>query len=203
MTRDKGGIYLGPVRSGGGGDGPGAAAKRRFPSGMTNKRGMANSGRSGGGGEGRQGGGLLLEGSGGGSFGIVDFVFVVPALAHGFGTGEFGLGEVGDGGEGAVFGVVGDFFDEGAGGRFGGGAGREVVAGDLETVKKEAGAAGLELAGGDVAEDLADGKLDGGTVFREWELEGDVGAGAGEAGGRNAGGAVEVAEVFIWGGRVV
>ena len=53
----------------------------------------------------------------------------------------------------------GGFFDEfGSGGlRFG-----EVEAGDLEAVEEEAGAAGVDVVGGDALEDLADGVLDGG-----------------------------------------
>ncbi len=58
----------------------------------------------------------------------------------------------------------GGFFDEfGLGGlRFG-----EVEAGDLEAVEEEAGATGVDVVGGDALEDLADGVLDGGSVFGE------------------------------------
>ena len=49
---------------------------------------------------------------------------------------------------------------------------REVDGGDLEAVEQEAGAAGVDLVGGDAAEDLADGELDGGAVFGEGEVEG-------------------------------
>jgi hypothetical protein len=51
------------------------------------------------------------------------------------------------------FGVV-------AGGGFG-----EVEASDLEAVEEEAGAAGVDVVGGDALEDFADGGLDGGAVF--------------------------------------
>jgi len=46
----------------------------------------------------------------------------------------------------------------------GGGFG-EVEAGDLESVEEEAGAAGVDVVGGDALEDFADGGLDGGAVF--------------------------------------
>jgi hypothetical protein len=73
----------------------------------------------------------------------------------------------------------------------------EVEAGDLEAVEEEAGAAGVNVVGGDALEDLADGVLDGGTVFGERELEGGA---AGAAGVRvlrgSSRGVVVVAEVF-------
>src|SRR3982074_104782 len=72
--------------------------------------------------------------------------------------------------------MSGGLFDEfGLGGlRFG-----EVEAGDLEAVEEEAGAAGVDVVGGDALEDLADGGLDGGSVFGE----GSFGGGAGGCGG--------------------
>jgi hypothetical protein len=73
----------------------------------------------------------------------------------------------------------------------------EVEAGDLESVEEEAGAARVDLVGGDALQDLADGVLDGGTVFWERQVEGGA---AGLAllgvGYRFAGGVVVVAEVF-------
>ena len=65
--------------------------------------------------------------------------------------------------EGAVDGVEGDLFDGfdlGCGPAAGLGFG-EVQAGDLEAVEEEAGAAGVDVVGGDTLEDLADGELDG------------------------------------------
>jgi hypothetical protein len=41
----------------------------------------------------------------------------------------------------------------------------EVEAGDLEAVEEQAGAAGVDVVGGDSLEDLADGGLDRGAVF--------------------------------------
>jgi hypothetical protein len=41
----------------------------------------------------------------------------------------------------------------------------EVEAGDLEAVEEEAGAVRVDVVGGDAAENFADGKLDGGSVF--------------------------------------
>jgi hypothetical protein len=43
----------------------------------------------------------------------------------------------------------------------------EVEAGDLQAVEEEAGAAGVDVVGGDAAENFADGLLDGRTVFGE------------------------------------
>jgi hypothetical protein len=41
----------------------------------------------------------------------------------------------------------------------------EVEAGDLEAIEEEAGAAWVDVVGGDALEDFADGGLDGGAVF--------------------------------------
>ncbi len=99
-----------------------------------------------------------------------------------------------DGGEGAENGVGDDVFDELAGvGQVGGLLAGEVERGDLESVEEQAGAAVVDLAGGDAAEDLGDGKLDGGAVLGGGELE--VGVGVGDRGGL-AGGVVVVAEVL-------
>jgi hypothetical protein len=48
----------------------------------------------------------------------------------------------------------------------------EVEAGDLESVEEEAGAAWIDLVGGDALENFADGLLDGGAVFGERQVEG-------------------------------
>jgi hypothetical protein len=73
----------------------------------------------------------------------------------------------------------------------------KVEAGDLEAVEEEAGAARVDVVGGDALKDLADGVLDGGAIFGEREFEGGA---AGAAGVRvsdgPAGGVVVVAEVF-------
>ena len=41
----------------------------------------------------------------------------------------------------------------------------EVEAGDLEAVEEQAGAAGVDVVGGDALEDFADGVLDGGAIL--------------------------------------
>ena len=84
------------------------------------------------------------------------------------------LEEFGRGREGAEGGVEDDFLNDGSGGfgLAGGLDARQVEAGDLETVKEQAGAAGIESVGGDAAEDLADGVLDGAAVLGEREVEG-------------------------------
>ena len=73
----------------------------------------------------------------------------------------------------------------------------EVGAGDLEAVEEEAGAAGVDVVGGDALEDLADGGLDGGAVFGEREVKGGAAtAAAAWVGYGLAGGVVVVAEVL-------
>jgi hypothetical protein len=42
----------------------------------------------------------------------------------------------------------------------------EVEAGDLEAVEEQAGAARVDVVGGDALEDFSDGGLDGGAIFR-------------------------------------
>ena len=113
-----------------------------------------------------------------------------------------GLEGFGGRGEEALLGVGDDLFE----GLFGEGAcvggellmGREVGAGDLESVEEEAGAAGVDVAGGEALEDEADGELDGGAVLGDGDV---VGGEAGFAGLRVGGGAapgvVVVAEVFV------
>ena len=68
--------------------------------------------------------------------------------------------------------------------------------GDLQAVEEESGAAWVDLIGGDAVEDLADGLLDGGSVFGDgqFELEGCERAVFGRG---FAGGVVVVAEVFV------
>jgi hypothetical protein len=96
--------------------------------------------------------------------------------------------------------VGGDLLDDfdrfGFGLVVGGGFG-EIEAGDLETVEEEAGAAGIDVVGGDAAENFADGLLDGRAVFGEGEVEGGAAAlallGIGDG---FPGGVVVVAEVF-------
>ncbi len=113
----------------------------------------------------------------------------------------FGFGDFGSRGEGAEFGVARYLFYDfdglwlgvAVGGWFG-----EVEAGDLEAVEKEAGAAGVDVVGGDALEDLADGGLDGGAIF--WQREGEGGAsGAALAwvGDGFSGGVVVVTELFV------
>src|SRR6516164_3026063 len=70
----------------------------------------------------------------------------------------------------------------------------EVEAGDLEAVEEQAGAAGVEFAGGDALEDESDGGLDGRTVFWEGEFEC---VGFGEDVFAAAGVVVVVAEVLV------
>ena len=94
----------------------------------------------------------------------------------------------------------GDLFDDfdgfGPGVVVGRGFG-EVEAGDLESVEEEAGAAGVDVVGGDALKDLADGVLDGGTVFRERDFEGGAAGFTGAGVGCGfAGGVVVVTEVF-------
>ena len=111
------------------------------------------------------------------------------------------MGEFGAWGEDTEGGVGGDLVDEFFGFGFGdavrGWFFGEVEAGDLEAVEEEAGAAGVDVVGGDALEDLADGVLDGGTVFGERELEGGATAAAlFWVGDWFSGGVVVVAEVF-------
>lgn len=109
-----------------------------------------------------------------------------------------GLGDVGARGEDAEGGVDGDLF-YGLGFRFREGLWfGEVEAGDLEAVEEEAGAARVDVVGGDALQDFADGGLDGGAVFGERQME--VGAAAAALfwfSDRTAGGVVVVAELFV------
>jgi hypothetical protein len=91
-------------------------------------------------------------------------------------------GDLGAWGEDAKGGVGSDLLD-GLFSRLGGPTlGRlgfgEVEAGDLEAVEEQAGAAGVDVVGGDAAEDLADRRLDGGAVFWQEQVEGGTAAAA-------------------------
>jgi hypothetical protein len=131
----------------------------------------------------------------------------------------FFFDDFGAGSEGAEFGVDDDLlYDSGLRGGFDiveeasgvtaasggaaacsglGGAG-EVDAGDLEAVEEEAGAARVDFVGGDAAENLADGGLDGGPVLGVGQVEGGAAAAAlARVGDRAAGGVVVVAEFFL------
>jgi hypothetical protein len=113
----------------------------------------------------------------------------------------FGCAYFGAWGEDTEFGVRGDLFYQfdwfrpcvAVGGGFG-----EVEAGDLEAVEEEAGAARVDLVGGDALEDFADGGLDGGAVFGQRQVEGGRAAAApARVGDGFAGGLVVVAELFL------
>lgn len=110
------------------------------------------------------------------------------------------LGDFGAGGEDAEGGVDGDLF-HGLG--FGGGFGEglhfgEIEAGDLEAVEEEAGAAGVDVVGGDALEDFADGGLDGGSVFGERQVEDGAAASAlARVGDGLSGGVMVVTEFFV------
>ena len=94
----------------------------------------------------------------------------------------------------------GDLFDDVDGFGFGVSVSRgfgEVEAGDLEAVKEEAGAAGVDVIGGYAAEDLSDGMLDSGAVFGKRKVKaGAAGSPLLRVGDGFSGGVVVVAEVF-------
>jgi hypothetical protein len=74
----------------------------------------------------------------------------------------------------------------------------QVEAGDLEAVEEEAGAARIDLVGGDALENLADGGLDGGPIFGQSEMEGGAAAAAlSWIGDGFSSGVVVVAELFL------
>jgi hypothetical protein len=112
-----------------------------------------------------------LERGDGGGFGCGGwFFFGLHHALDELGNGAFAfcdLGDFGARGEDVEGGVDGDlFYSLRFGDEFGGGLHfGEVEAGDLEAVEEEAGAAGVDVVGGDALEDLADGGLDGGPVF--------------------------------------
>ncbi len=109
--------------------------------------------------------------------------------------------DFGAGSEGAEGGVDGDFFDGVEGLCFWLVLG-QIEAGDLETVEEQAGAAGIEVVGGDALENFGDGELNAGAVCeigRAGEGEASAAAAAGlEFGGLDgaARGVVVVAELF-------
>jgi hypothetical protein len=121
-------------------------------------------------------------------------------------------GEFGDGGDGAEVRVEDKLFDEGAGrvilrGGGAGGAGGgerarlvgEEASDDLEAVEEATGAGGVEVVGGDAAENLGGDKKGGGAVLDDGEGEGLGGVEVSElaGGGRGAaGGVVVVAELL-------
>jgi hypothetical protein len=97
---------------------------------------------------------------------------------HAFGF--CGFGDIGAWGEDAEGRVDDDLF-YGLG--FSGGSCAElgfgkVKAGDLEAVEEKAGAAWVDIIGGDALEDFADGGLNGGAVLWEWQVEGGAAASA-------------------------
>ena len=80
-------------------------------------------------------------------------------------------GDLGAWGEDAEGGIGGDLFYSWFG-LFGGVAAGvlgfgKVEASDLKAVEEEAGAAGVDVVGGDAAEDFSDRGLDGRSVFRQ------------------------------------
>jgi hypothetical protein len=92
---------------------------------------------------------------------------------------------------------VGDDLFYGCGGAGCGGSG-QVEAGDLQAVEEQAGAFGVDFVAGDAAEDFADGELDGGAVFGEWEVElGLAVAALAWVFDGAAGGVVVVTELFV------
>jgi hypothetical protein len=110
-------------------------------------------------------------------------------------------GDLGAWGEDAEGGVGGDLLD-GLFGLFGGptlgGLGfGEVEAGDLKAVEEQAGAARVDVVGGDAAEDFADRGLDGGAVFGQGQVEcGAAAAALARIGDWLAGVVVVVAKLF-------
>ena len=147
----------------------------------------------GGGASGRFGGGVFRALGAGCVFEGAELFEEVGQNAAGGG----GLCEFGGWGEDAEGGVFGELFD---GVEEGGGVAREIEAGDLETVEKQAGAAGVEVVGGDAFEDEGEGELDAGAVGYLVGRKGE-GAEAGLAGGGvfdgAAGGVVVVAERLV------
>jgi hypothetical protein len=98
--------------------------------------------------------------------------------------------------------VGGDFFDDFGGFGFGvvlGCGFGQVETGDLEAVEEQAGAAGVDVVGGDAAENFADGKLNAGTIVGIGERKVEGGAAASallRVGDGFSRGVVVVAEVF-------
>jgi len=74
----------------------------------------------------------------------------------------------------------------------------EIEGSDLEAVEEEAGASWVDVVGGDALENLADGRLDGRTVFWQWEVEvGATVSALARVGDRLSCGVVVVAELFL------
>jgi len=99
-----------------------------------------------------------------------------------------------------VCGVDGDLFYR-RGALYGGSffLAREVGGGYLQAVEQEAGAFGVDVVRGEAAEDLADGELDGGSVFRLEEREaGLTAATLAEVFHRAAAGVVKIAKFFVF-----
>ena len=93
-----------------------------------------------------------------------------------------------------LFDGLGGFRGEGLDARLG-----QVGGGDLEAVEEEAGAAWIELVGGDAAKDVDDGELEADAVVavRELEVEGGLATAArARVWGGFAGGVVVEAEIF-------
>lgn len=110
------------------------------------------------------------------------------------------MAELGGWSEEAVFGVEGDLGD-GLDGFVAGTGFGQVMAGDLEAVEEEAGAARVDFVGGDLLENFGEALLDGAAVFRVGQRKAGTAA---LAGGSVLDGAaavvVEVAEVFVTAG---
>lgn len=142
--------------------------------------------------------GLGVEGGEDGLFGgVADTAQNLSDCGEAF----FRFGHFGRWRERAVCGVLDDLFDEHCLVKRGVAVEwlllRQIQAGDLEAVEEQAGAARVEVVGGDALKDLADGGLDGGAVFGHGEMEGSATAALLlEMGDGLAGGVVVVAEVF-------
>jgi hypothetical protein len=81
-----------------------------------------------------------------------------------------GKGDLGPGCKGSEAGIGDDYFDR-LGVACGFRVARQIEAGDLQAIEEKACTFGIDLVAGDTAEDLADGALDGATVFREGKVE--------------------------------
>jgi hypothetical protein len=151
----------------------------------------------------------------GGGYGFFAVSMQVLEELSDYGKFSFFWDDFGAGREGAEFGVDDKlFYQRGLGAVFfvgfavaieaglgvaaGWSGAGQVDAGDLEAVEEEAGAFGIDFVGGDAAEDLADGGLDGGAVFGVGQVEGGAAAAAlARVGDGAAGGVVVVAEFFL------
>ena len=129
-------------------------------------------------------------------------VVFVPLFEEDLFEGLFvvSLLEVEDRGDGAVDGIFNDLFDLrgafGVGLLFGAG---QVGRGDLEAVEEQSGAFGVEVVGGEAAQDFGDGKLDGGAVFELADGEGGLlGAALSEVFHRAAILVVKIAKRFLF-----